>query len=168
MRKLAAVLYGLVFLCSLSAWAQESREFPKAEVFGGFSVLRYWESDNPTIKGFQASATGNLHKNIGVVADFGGQFISGNSLWEYMFGPQFSVRRSRATFFTHALAGGHNADGGSNQFTLGFGGGLDVNINDRAALRVVQFDWMPVRLVGRNGTEWYKMLFRFGFGIVIK
>ena len=55
----------------------------------------------------------------------------------------------QATLFVHALFGGMNfgvSDGSVSGFAMGFGGGVDVNINDRFAVRTV----------------------RFGFGIVIK
>jgi hypothetical protein len=54
--------------------------------------------------------------------------------------------------------------GSENGFSLGFGGGIDVNAGERMAIRVVQFDWAPSRFSG----EWETNVIRFGFGIVFK
>jgi len=162
MKKLVLVVVVLLVLTSVSAWAQD--KFPKAEVFGGFSVL----SLDPGYEriqriGFQASVAGNFHKNVGIVGDFGGQFENGKGVYEALFGPQFSMRQSKTTVFGHALFGGIGGSGGA-AFAMGFGGGLDVNFNDRFAVRAVQFDWIPIS----NEGAWNTKPIRFGFGIVIK
>jgi hypothetical protein len=164
-KKLVVVLVVLLVLTSVSAWAQD--KFPKAEAFGGFSVLSLdagYERIQPL--GFQASVAGNFHKNVGIVGDFGGQYRNGGGVVEYLFGPQFSMRQSKTTVFAHPLFGGItyiNSDAGS-QFAMGFGGGLDVKVNDRLAVRAVQFDWIPIHGAG----AWDNNTIRFGFGIVIK
>ncbi len=164
-KKLVLMLMVLLVLTSVSAWAQD--KFPKAEVFGGFSVLSLdpgYERIQPL--GFQASVTGNFHKNFGVVGDFGGQYKNGAGVYEYLFGPKFSMRQRKATVFAHALFGGINAGGhvSDSAFAMGFGGGLDVNVNDHFAVRAVQFDWIPIQDAG----AWDTNTIRFGFGIVIK
>jgi hypothetical protein len=167
MKKIMFALLLVLILGSFSAWAADA-EFPKAEVFGGFSVASIdagSERINPL--GFQASVAGNFHKNIGVVADFGGQYKDGGHIYEYLFGPRVTARQGKANIFAHALFGGAaiGADGESLKgFAMGIGGGIDANINDRFAVRVIQFDWIPARFEG----EWFKDTVRFGFGIVIK
>ncbi len=170
MKKLTAILSFVFALSSLSAWAQENREFPKAEVFGGFSLLSLGGADERVnVAGFQASVAGNFHKNLGIVGDFGGHFKSGQRMWEYLFGPQVSLRQSRTTVFAHALFGGANPEGSPNHyFAMGIGGGLDVNLGDHFGVRLVQFDWIPIRFDKDNTGQWYKDQVRFGFGIVIK
>ena len=44
MKKVVPILFTLLILGSVSAWAAD--EFPKAEVFGGFSVLSVSSSDS--------------------------------------------------------------------------------------------------------------------------
>src|SRR5262249_5407842 len=130
--KIRSILSVLVVACfAIPVMAQE---YPKAEVFGAFSVLHIRDSgDKVTPLGWQASVAGNLNKSVGIVADFGGQYktISGTKLkvYEYLFGPRFSVRRDNATVFAHALYGGHHFSAGNqsgNGFTMGYGGGVDV------------------------------------------
>ena len=77
----------------------------------------------------------------------------------------------RANPFAHLLFGGTNgrasADGESfsrTVFMMGVGGGLDVNLSDRVAFRLVQFDWLPVHVDG----EWFNKIVRVGIGIVFK
>ena len=167
----------LIFTCG-SLFAQD--DYPKAEVFGGFSLLNtdmggMW-SKRFSFYGFQANGAYNLDNKFGIEADFGAQFKSEQGvtvhMYEFLFGPRFAMRRDKATMFVHALFGGKNigAEGEStNGFAMGFGGGVDVNVNDRFAVRVVQFDWIPTRFT-ENGEEtlWIKDTIRFGFGIVIK
>jgi hypothetical protein len=164
-KKLVLMLVVLLVLASASAWSQD--KYPKAEVFGGFSVLSLdtgWERIQPF--GFQASVAGNFHKNMGIVGDFGGQYKNGGGVYEYLFGPQFSMRQSKTTVFAHALFGGINAGGqiSDSAFAMGFGGGLDLNASDHFAVRAVQFDWIPIHGSG----AWDANTIRFGFGIVIK
>jgi hypothetical protein len=44
------------------------------------------------------------------------------------------------------------------------GGGIDVNMNDRLALRVPQFDWTPMHV----GGVWTNNVIRIGIGLVVK
>lgn len=174
MKKSVLLLCGMFLLLCGSALAQE--DFPKAEVFGGFSIASTDLGagnliDRQTFYGFQANAAFNFHKNVGIVADFGGHYkgVGGGTLhaYEYLFGPRASLRSEKATVFGHALFGGATiGDGGLSQngFAMGFGGGIDVNAGKRFAIRVIQFDWIPARFEG----DWINDNVRFGFGIVIK
>ena len=49
-------------------------------------------------------------------------------------------------------------------FAMAYGGGVDVNVRDRAAIRVVQFDWIPIT----ESRSWITNTIRFGFGIVYR
>jgi hypothetical protein len=178
MKKLMLLLFGVLILACGSLSAQD--DYPKAEVFGGFSVLNtdmsgLWQ-DRFSFYGFQANGAFNLNENFGIEADFGGQFKSEQDItvhsYEYLFGPRFAVRQERTTLFVHALFGGTTlgAEGhNTNGFAMGFGGGFDVAVHDRIAIRVVQFDWIPARFTENGeGSMWIKDTVRFGFGIVIK
>jgi hypothetical protein len=95
-----------------------------------------------------------------------------------LFGPQFTLRRRRATAFANALVGvnatvlrahsGRLYDDIVRQtfLALGFGGGLDVNWTRLAAIRAFQVQYVPTH---RSG-HWYPqyvistgVVFRFGF-----
>ena len=94
----------LVFVALLPAMAQD---VPKAEVFGGYS----WSGGN--FHGWNASATGNITKRFGIVADFsghygsdpGGPILVKQNAHSFLFGPRFSFRGKRLTPFVYALFG---------------------------------------------------------------
>ena len=152
--------------------------------------------------GWQTSANFNPTHHLALVADFGGQYktIAGlvpmNS-YQFLFGPRMVFRGPRFTPFVHVLFGGIKEGTGSFSITdpvsgasvsipgvsstglgMGIGGGIDVNISDRLALRVPQFDWTPVRessvsvdpVTGlpTTTTAWAKSQIRIGIGLVIK
>jgi hypothetical protein len=122
---------GLVLFASISAMAQE---YPKAEVFGGYSYFR--ADGGSDLHGWNASVSGNLNSWFGLVADFSGHYDSSSSRTELRFppfpgfpeipnfppvsilvnsntsvytflaGPRFSYRKKeRITPFAHALFG---------------------------------------------------------------
>ena len=99
------------------------------------------------------------------------------SNYQYMFGPQISMRGQKVTPFVHALFGaermgtavtdplsGSTIAVASTGLGLGIGGGLDVSVSHRLALRVPQFDWTPVHA----GGVWTNNVIRIGIGLVIK
>ena len=162
MKRLLMMLVVLLILSQASAWAQSG------ELFGGFSVLsvggggsRY----NPL--GWQAAVSGKANETWGVVGDFSGNYKDGGKTHFFLGGIQGSASRDKVTPFAHAMAGGVRGSGGGSSetnFALGFGGGFDYNTSDRIAIRVVQFDWLPVK----EDSGWEKNVIRFGFGIVFK
>ena len=190
MRRMIFLAIGL-FLFSVSSFAQEVI-YPKAEVFGGFSISSAAMSTTDpttlvttslreTFWGFQASANGNLTHHLAIVGDFGGQYktvagIPMNS-YQFLFGPRVMWRRDKVTPFVHAMFGGVRDGIGSTTLLgvtipsasstglgLGMGGGLDVNLSERFALRVPQFDWTPAHI----GGVWETNVIRIGIGLVVK
>jgi opacity protein-like surface antigen len=211
MRRLIFMLaIGLVL--SIPSFAQEVI-YPKAEVFGGFSIssIPGVTTFDPTsglptsarksLMGWQASANYNLTHHLGIVGDFGGQYgsipsvtvlgvaIPGYSMntYQFLFGPRIMFRGPRVTPYVHALFGGIKDGVGSISVAgittpavsstglgMGFGGGLDINVSDRLALRVPQFDW-TLRHVGSTSVlgvtipgAWTTGQIRIGIGLVIK
>jgi opacity protein-like surface antigen len=182
MKKSMLLVLGLFLLFGGTALAQD--DYPKAEVFGGFSILNIGEDEDLTgnresFYGFQADAAFNVNEVFGIAADFGGQYKSleiedyeetfevNAHVYEYLFGPRFSVRGERATVFGHALFGGVTVGGegeNENAFAMGFGGGVDVNVSEHFAIRPIQFDWILTNF----SDDWQNDTVRFGFGIVIK
>jgi hypothetical protein len=175
------VLFLAAFLPAVAPlFAQD--DYPKAEIFGGFSYLPANGMDFPRKNsfGFQASVTGNITRSFGIVGDFGGQYrkasnlgpgypgvTANTSVYEYLAGPRFAARAERVTVFVHALVGGAagrtSLSGFSDsQFAFGGGGGVDINLNRYIAIRAIQIDYIGsfVDIVEHNA--------RLGFGIVIK
>src|SRR5205823_183773 len=118
------LVLGLLPAIAISAFSQD---FPKAEIFGGYSYANYQVlSQRSGLDGWNASATVNIYKWFGLTADFGGLYggsatesntlhFAGPAVTQtvhetldshtFMFGPQVSFRRSRLTPFTHFLIG---------------------------------------------------------------
>jgi hypothetical protein len=188
MRRLILVAIGVIGLSLLSipSFAQEVN-YPKVEVFGGFSIQRAGAS----FMGWQASANGNLTHHLAIVGDFGGQYktvlgIPMNS-YQFLFGPRLFVRKNRVTPFVHALFGGMRNGIGSTTILgvttpavsatnlgMGIGGGIDINLSNRLALRAMQFDWTPEHIAGTSvlgvtvPSVWATNQVRIGIGLVFK
>ena len=171
MRKLIFSL-GLLLLFAAQATAQD---YPKAEIFGGFSVANSGDGRPEQFYGLEISVTENANRGFGVTADFAVQFKSilgvNVQLYQYLVGPRGAVRGDRVTGFVHALFGGLSlraSAGGISASETGFamalGGGLDVNAGKRVAIRVFQLDYLPNRLAG----VWSKKDFRASTGVVFK
>ena len=131
-----------------------AQDVPKGDVFGGYS----WAGGN--FHGWNASLTGNITKRFGVVADFSGHYgseLDGSVLIQedahsFLFGPRFSFRRKRLTPFVYALFGatrfhesaiisGQKLSDADTGFSSALGGGLDIKVNERVAIRAFQLDY---------------------------
>ncbi len=104
--------------------------------------------------GWDASATFPLRQRVGVVADFSGYYPSCGAtclsakIHSFLVGPQISFDRGRVRPFVRFLFGDTYISPSaaitftsSNSFTVGGGGGIDVSLNKRFALRG-QVDWL--------------------------
>ena len=152
-----------------------AQDVPRAEVFGGYS----WAGGN--FHGWNASVTGNITKRFGVVADFSGHYgseLDGVSIQEdahsFLFGPRFAFRRKRLTPFVYALFGatrfhesatisGHHISDSDTGFSSAVGGGLDVKVNDRVAIRAFQLDYFRPNFFGEAHNRG-----RLAFGVVLR
>ena len=130
------------------------------------------------------SIAGNVNHWFGLVADVGGQYSTFNDQGftekirshSFLFGPRLSVRKSRAVPFAHALFGVANVKTETNEFgplfsfsdtsfAMALGGGVDVRVNDRLAIRVVQIDYLRTSFFGstqNKGRIAAGVVFRFG------
>ena len=162
----------LVFLMLQPVNAQD---VAKAEVFGGYS----WAGSN--FHGWNASVTGNVTKRFGVVADFSGHYgseLEGSlriqeDAHSFLFGPRFSFRGKRVTPFVYALFGatrfhqsaiiaGQKLSESDTGFSSAIGGGLDVKLNDRLAIRVFQLDYFRPNFFGESHNRG-----RLAIGVVL-
>ncbi len=156
----AGLLFALVLFFSVAAVAQET---PKVEIFGGYSNLfaNLNGSNNSSynLNGVHASAAENVNSWFVGVLDFSTNFgshagynVNAESI---MYGPRFSYRKSRAiTPSVHALFGGIRGSRGFDgisqanwRFAVGLGGDIDVRINDKVALRLIQADYIPTHFL---------------------
>jgi opacity protein-like surface antigen len=153
--------------------------------------------------GFNVSGTGYITKQFGITGDFSAGFERRNdnfgviqtkaklALYNITAGPQvkfFSNRR--ATPFVHALFGVARrslketvaaavgseitfAEDSTTSFAMNLGGGIDVRLNDRIDLRVIQVDYNPIFLKSRtvedvNFPSRTAHGLRFSLGLVFK
>jgi len=175
MRKLVSV--GILIL-GLFLAAAAADDTPMVEVFGGFSYLHV-DTMGLVNQGFKANYAGwdsefqfNVNKLLGITADIGGNYgrlepnIPNSHTYTYVFGPTFSIRRERATVFAHTLFGENSAtlktaagapSLSDSAFTMAWGGGLDLKLSNRFALRLGQLDWVYTRhnlsMVVVNGDQ---------------
>ena len=162
----------LVFPTLQPAMAQQ---VPKAEVFGGYS----WAGGN--FHGWNASVTGNITKRFGIVADFSGHYgseldgsvVIQEDAYSILFGPRFSFRRKRLTPFAYAVFGatrfhesaiisGQKLSDSDTGFSSALGGGLDVKVNNRVAIRAFQLDYFRPNFFGESHNRG-----RLAFGVVL-
>jgi hypothetical protein len=185
MRKVILFVAVLLF-AAVPARAQDS--YPTVEVFGGYSYLSvdlnidddldddFLDFDEREgFHGFGFSIAGNFHPNVGIVADLsyhkkeielpGEDFDT--STFIFLFGPRFTGRGDTVNGFGHVLVGGTRvkAEGFDSDtgFTIGVGGGIDINVHPNVAIRLVQADYLPTRING----EWFNN-FRAQIGLVFR
>lgn len=152
-----------------------AQETPAVEVFGGYS----WAGGD--FHGWNASATGNINKWFGVVADFSGHYgheqdgpIRVNqSAHSFLFGPRISRRGKKFTPFGYALFGatrfqesvvvfGQRFSGSDTGFSSAFGGGLDLKVSNHVSIRTFQLDYFRPNFFGEAHNRG-----RLAFGVVL-
>lgn len=170
----------ILFLCSfalLVTTSVQGQETPKAEIFGGYSYAGSGSN------GFDVSIAGNVNSWLGLVADVGGQysrftdqgFTERIRTHSFLFGPRISSRKNhRVTPFAHALFGvsklktetdefGPLLSFSDSSFAMALGGGLDVRISDRLAIRAIQLDYLRTRFFEESQQKG-----RLSFGLVVR
>ena len=178
----------LMFLIPLAAVAQQ--EYPKAEVFGGYSFFRA-EPDGINMHGWDASVTGNISHWFGVEGDFSGHYGSPNvfgigvpfanvSSHTFMVGPRLTYRSDSIAPFAHFLIGADRASTGAFGVSLSdtalatvVGGGIDIKLNDSLAIRAIQADYLMTRFktgpqIFFSGLDDRQNNFRLSAGLIIK
>jgi opacity protein-like surface antigen len=150
------LLVVMLLLGSLAAFAADKdASTPKAEVYGGFSYLRAYPgggAPGTNSLGWNASLNWNVNHWFGLKGDFDGHYCcAGQKLHNFMFGPQLSFRKSKATFFVHGLGGASHGTATGISSTAGAwaaGGGVDWNFGKHLAWRVAQADYVGTRFGG--------------------
>jgi hypothetical protein len=174
MRRIFLPVLLLAMIAPLSAIAQD---FPKAEIFGGYSYFRA-NPEKVNLNGWNASITGNLTHWFGVEADVSGHYASLSNFVDvnsylYTAGPRFVYRTGRIDPFAHFLIGASRA--GSNSFGVEdsdyalaaiIGGGADFKLSRRFAARA-QADYVMTRFDTGFGDE-RQNNFRFSAGLVLR
>ncbi|HTY62217.1 MAG TPA: outer membrane beta-barrel protein [Acidobacteriota bacterium] len=179
MKKLVLIA---VFLLGFSMMALAA-DAPAIEVFGGYSFVRVDTTTAFTVpnnsfdlnmNGWRGSITFNGNKWAGFVADFNGVYGSVEDVsvrnYSIMFGPKITLHRGTFAPFFQALFGysrttADSEDVKENDFAMAFGGGLDVNLNNRLAVRPFQVEYYGVK-AGLTGA--FSANLRYSAGVVFK
>jgi opacity protein-like surface antigen len=160
-----------------------SQDAPRAEVFGGYQYFRASTGTSGlgslNLNGWNASFSGYFNHYLGVTGDFSGAYGTPTFLgigvktkiYTYMFGPVVRFTNdSKFTPFAHALFGGGHINGevlgisaSDSGFTWAAGGGLDVNLNSKVAVRVAQADFLQTKFGSDSQNN-----FRYSAGVVFK
>ncbi len=158
MKKLLVVA---VILLGFSTMAM-AQEFARAEVFGGYSFLR---CDNTLLgapgatcryDGWKAAVAINGNKWLGFVADVTGSYDRSvpagvsRHVHSFLVGPRFTIRSGRTTTFLQGLFGDSRITPGvyfpyDNSFTMALGGGLDIDVSEKFAVRPIQLEYVGIR-----------------------
>jgi len=129
--------------------------------------------------GWNVAFTGYVNRFLGATADVSGHYgpydnanFSPNtsvSRYSYLFGPVFAWRLPRVTPFAHILIGSTSqilggSVGNYNVFSWAVGGGLDVSVSKRVAIRFADLDYESVHVPGNGAANGL----RYSSGLVFK
>lgn len=148
------VILGILLLGVLPLLAQD--EFPRAQVFGGYSYVSADTkglTSRQSLNGWNGQGNVNLNSWLGFTGDFGGYYGSPFKVtvhdYSFLFGPTLTYRTEHVAPFFHALFGGSHisasnvkGSGGDTAFAMAFGGGLDLPIGHNFGIRLAQVDWL--------------------------
>jgi len=141
---------------------QSDDAVPKAELFLGYQWLNPGGNipDHnvppnafklPSIsQGFGTNLSYNFTRYWALEGNYGGDWNRNASISAATFGPKFTWRGDGVDFFAHTLLGFERLSSRGidsvNGIAAVLGGGMDLKINKRVALRVFEADYQPVRL----------------------
>lgn len=184
-RNLLLLAFGL--MGSGAAVAQEATT-PAAEVGFNYSYVTTMPGGAAASFGSQggsATFVYNINRVLGVVADLGGYYNGGAAnfsptTFSYLFGPRLSLRKSsKFTPYIQALVGGDrvstslvDATTGNtqvqNDIAAAFGGGLDVRLTDRVAVKPFQIEYLMTQTPNIWSTVNPQNNMRYSAGIVFR
>jgi hypothetical protein len=156
-----------------------SQEFPKADVFGGYSYLNIDTNgltSRQSANGWEAAASGNFNRWFAVEFDVSGYYktysiptIADVKVRDYSYvgGPRLNFR----PFFVHALLGGDHLSGSAMGYSASqdglagaFGGGVQQKVSGPWSVRV-SADYVFSRHNIFGGPSYTQNNFRAGVGI---
>jgi len=134
---------------------------------------------------FTATVTSPIVTSRGTIP--AGTYSTQGNMFTYLFGPVIRYPMSKMTPFGEVLFGGSNSNGYANlsrsivagggtiavsdtqhPFTMAVGGGLDVNLSPRFAVRPVEIDYVLTRYTNPFTSTNNQNNFRYLGGLVFK
>jgi len=180
------VLCGIAAFFPAAAAAQRAAgtasEFDVAVDYSYVRARSASGTSSSNLQGGSASLDYNFRGHLGIVGDFGGYVFTGQpaglsaQMYTYLFGPRFTFQKnSRFVPYAQALLGGGRLNAslggvqaGENGFAMALGGGLDINLNHRFAIRAGQAEYMMTRFANAAGTTVTQNNFRVSAGLVFR
>ena len=157
----------------------------RMELYGGYDYVRFNINSNvngqPPSQIFNGNGGGgeliyNVNNWLGVLGDVSGVWASSSTkagaAIPYLFGPRASLHRGRITPFVQVLFGGVLTSSGietigwQSHFAMTAGGGLDVRVSKRWAIRPVQAEYFLTKIP--DGLNNRQDNFHLSAGIVFR
>ena len=161
MQKISGIVIALLLLGG-AGFAQVPTS---GNVFIGYSYNRAnFAGDSINLNGWTGALEGKVAPFLGIVADISGQYGSGVSQHNVLFGPRVSASIGRIRPFAHVLIGvSHVSGGGDSDTSFGdaIGGGVDYKLIKLIAWRF-QGDLLQTRFFNDTQND-----FRFSTGVVV-
>jgi hypothetical protein len=148
-------MVGLFWWGSMSA-SLRAQQVPRFDVFGGYSD-RLFDApsigypDYKNLYGGGLAGTWHITMKLGVTVDTSANWGSGLSIWNYMAGPQYVIRREKSDIYFQFLFGKTQNTANIQQLTrsgfesvgrsLGGGAGYDYHWKPRISIRVLEADY---------------------------
>lgn len=155
-------------LCAVTALSAQNR--PKAEVCGGYSPFHPFEEGVSDLNGWALGAAGYVNEWMGIAGEVASNYTSTTvsdaalgvpptkvdlTATTFLVGPRFAYRSEKLAAFFQTMVGGLRVSGSApvpeadvgltvskTVFAYSLGGGIDVDLNGRFAVRVGQVDWI--------------------------
>lgn len=167
----------LLLLLSLIMAENMANSQDKVEIFAGYSHFHLDSLPAGELNGWEFSGEYKFARWLGGVADFSGDygsvrdeanpartFLASTYIHSFLFGPQVSLP-ARVSPFGHVLSGVTHVSGlnqSDNPATLALGGGLDVRIKPKLAIRTIQADFIRTYFFGAIDN------YRISTGVVLR
>jgi hypothetical protein len=156
---------GIVIALLLLGGAGFAQVPTSGNVFIGYSYNRAnFAGNGINLNGWTGALEGKVAPFLGIVADISGQYGSGVSQHNVLFGPRVSTSIGRIRPFAHVLIGvSHVSGGGDSDTSFGdaIGGGVDYKLIKVIAWRF-QGDLLQTRFFHDTQND-----FRFSTGVVL-
>jgi hypothetical protein len=180
------VVVGVASICPSASRAQSAAgTASQLDVAIDYSYVRANSASglsSSNLQGGSVSGVYNFRGHWGIVGDFGGYVFTGQpaglsaQMYTYVFGPRYNFTKSQKFVpFAQALFGGGRLDAsrasvqaGENGFAMALGGGLDIGLNHRFAVRAVQAEYLMTRFPNSGGVGVTQNNFRISAGLVFR
>jgi hypothetical protein len=166
-KRTAVFIFFVSSLVMMGSSLSHGQVAPRWEVFGGYAYRNvestsFGFANRSNLNGFDAEGTFNIKPSWGVTADAGGQYGSQMTVYNFLIGPQYAMRRDKSKFFVHGLFGKAQdrvdiSTSIRNHFesvgrAIVAGGGYDRDLSPRFTFRV-QADFLRTDTFGTSQND---------------